>query len=196
MRIDGLQYANWSEKIFRQFREGGVDAIHPPVEGHVPRNHASGSFLFRRKYYNHMPARLVRRYVGREIFDSYFKFCVEREPVSKCISHYSMLVNSPDHNRRTKDLSWDDYVSQGKFPFDAKKYTDANGSLMVDQIVPYESLDESMFEIAQKLGFAFERLKAKAKSGFRKEIDVTPEQRRIIYDRFANSLKHTPFYKL
>ncbi|MGA8259749.1 MAG: membrane dipeptidase [Arenicellales bacterium] len=26
--IDGLQYANWSEKIFRQMREGGVDAVH------------------------------------------------------------------------------------------------------------------------------------------------------------------------
>ena len=25
-RIDNLQYANWSEKIFRQMREGGLDA--------------------------------------------------------------------------------------------------------------------------------------------------------------------------
>ena len=25
-RIDNLQYANWSEKIFREMREGGVDA--------------------------------------------------------------------------------------------------------------------------------------------------------------------------
>ncbi|MGX9352924.1 membrane dipeptidase [Shimia sp. W99] len=34
MRIDGLQYANWSEKIFRQLREGGVDAIHVTVAYH------------------------------------------------------------------------------------------------------------------------------------------------------------------
>ena len=26
--IDNLQYANWSEKIFRQMREGQVDAVH------------------------------------------------------------------------------------------------------------------------------------------------------------------------
>jgi len=26
--IDGLQYANWSEKIFREMRAGGVDAVH------------------------------------------------------------------------------------------------------------------------------------------------------------------------
>ena len=31
MIIDGLQYANWSEKIFRQMREGGVDAVHVTI---------------------------------------------------------------------------------------------------------------------------------------------------------------------
>ena len=34
MRIDGLQYANWSEKIFQQLRQGGVDAIHVTISYH------------------------------------------------------------------------------------------------------------------------------------------------------------------
>lgn len=34
LRIDGLQYANWSEKIFRQMREGGVDAVHVTIAYH------------------------------------------------------------------------------------------------------------------------------------------------------------------
>ncbi len=33
-RIDCLQYANWSKKIFTQFREGGVDAIHVTIAYH------------------------------------------------------------------------------------------------------------------------------------------------------------------
>jgi microsomal dipeptidase-like Zn-dependent dipeptidase len=33
-RIDGLQYANWSEKIFRQMREGCVDAVHVTIAYH------------------------------------------------------------------------------------------------------------------------------------------------------------------
>ncbi|MGI9409128.1 MAG: membrane dipeptidase [Hyphomicrobiaceae bacterium] len=33
-RIDGLQYANWSEKIFRQMRDGGVDAVHVTIAYH------------------------------------------------------------------------------------------------------------------------------------------------------------------
>lgn len=32
--IDGLQYANWSEKVFRQMREGGVDAVHATITYH------------------------------------------------------------------------------------------------------------------------------------------------------------------
>ena len=32
--IDGLQYANWSEKIFRQIRAGGVDAVHVTITYH------------------------------------------------------------------------------------------------------------------------------------------------------------------
>ncbi len=33
-RIDGLQYANWSEKIFRQIRDGGLDAVHVTIAYH------------------------------------------------------------------------------------------------------------------------------------------------------------------
>ena len=33
-RIDCLQYANWSEKIFRQMREGGLDAVHVTIAYH------------------------------------------------------------------------------------------------------------------------------------------------------------------
>lgn len=33
-RIDNLQYCNWSEKIFRQMREGGLDAVHVTIAYH------------------------------------------------------------------------------------------------------------------------------------------------------------------
>jgi len=33
-RIDALQYANWSEKIFRQMREGEMDAVHVTIAYH------------------------------------------------------------------------------------------------------------------------------------------------------------------
>lgn len=33
-RIDNLQYANWSEKVFRQMRVGGLDAVHVTIAYH------------------------------------------------------------------------------------------------------------------------------------------------------------------
>ncbi|MEL6792027.1 MAG: membrane dipeptidase [Pseudomonadota bacterium] len=33
-RIDNLQYANWSETIFREMREGGLDAVHVTIAYH------------------------------------------------------------------------------------------------------------------------------------------------------------------
>lgn len=33
-RIDNLQYCNWSEKIFREMREGGLDAVHVTIAYH------------------------------------------------------------------------------------------------------------------------------------------------------------------
>jgi membrane dipeptidase len=32
--IDGLQYANWSEQVFRQMRDSGVDAVHVTIAYH------------------------------------------------------------------------------------------------------------------------------------------------------------------
>ena len=32
--VDNLQYANWSEKIFRQMKEGGVSAVHATIAYH------------------------------------------------------------------------------------------------------------------------------------------------------------------
>ena len=37
--IDCLQYCNWSEKIFRQMREGGVDAVHATIAYHLSLIH-------------------------------------------------------------------------------------------------------------------------------------------------------------
>lgn len=34
MKVDGLQYANWSAKTFRQLRTGGVDAVHVAIAYH------------------------------------------------------------------------------------------------------------------------------------------------------------------
>lgn len=176
-----------------------VTPVIPPVEGHAPRNYRRAGLLRvldirRTYYYNHMPAELVRQRIGPEIFDSYFKFCVEREPVDKCISQYSMRKNSDDHRNKGQGLSWEDYVARGDFPRDGHRYMNAGGELMVDKIIRYENLHSELSAVAGQLGFELEGLKSQAKRGFRENnFTVTDAQRARIYDSFADSNRHTGY---
>ena len=167
--------------------------IYPSVEGHMAQNFIiKNKLLGSAECRNHMSGREIRKVVGGSIWDEYFKFCVEREPVSKVISHYSMLVNSPHHNKNTKDLSFDDYVSRGNFPVDTGKYTDKKGNLIVDKILSYEDLDNELTAVASQLGFSFELL-VNAKSGFRMDLNVTEKQSQIIYEAFSSSNQFTGY---
>src|ERR1041384_7251671 len=84
-------------------REDVLTPIDPPVEGHVPRNYEGFAypaldvlkppfgplsdlwhpFRRRKRFYHHMPARVIQKRVSPEIWKNYFKFCVERNPWDK-----------------------------------------------------------------------------------------------------------------
>ena len=167
--------------------------IYPKVEGHKPQNFIVKNKLFgKTELWNHMPAREVQKVVGKDVWNQYYKFCVEREPVSKVISHYSMLVNSPYHNKNTKNLSFAEYIERGEFPVDTAKYTDRKGNLIVDKILRYESLNDELRIVANSLGLEIV-LNAKEKAGFRIDLPVTEQQRRIIYAAFTSSNIYTGY---
>jgi hypothetical protein len=167
--------------------------IYPPVGGHKAQNYVIKNKLFgTTECRNHMTAREVRKVVGKSIWDNYFKFCVEREPVSKVISHYSMLVKSPYHNKNTKDLSFDEYMNRARFPIDTPKYTDKNGLLIVDKILKYEDLDKEFTAVASHLGFNIE-LTTKAKAGFRLDLQISNEYSEAIYEAFSSSNRFTGY---
>jgi Sulfotransferase family len=45
-------------------------------------------FSKRPDFYNHMPASEIRNKLGREIFDTYYRFCTMRNPFDKVVSHF------------------------------------------------------------------------------------------------------------
>lgn len=175
-----------------------VTPLSPPVPGHRPRNHLGpdGARLFS----NHMPATAIRDRLGAGRFDAMFRFCVERDPVDKCISHFHMLRNSALHNPDgAYRLTWREYVEDGRFPIDLDKYTerrDGRRRLLVDRVLRYDRLNTDLPALMDTLGIPGFALKTRAKSDYSRNIlirrdQVTAAERRRILEAFAPTLDAT-----
>ena len=111
--IKTAKTAGTSIEVFLSKQCGPSDVltpIEPRVEGHQPRNFLGSvnpipeilekpgkifsalrhSIISREKFYRHMPALEIQKRVPRDVWNSYFKFCVERNPWDKVLSHYHM----------------------------------------------------------------------------------------------------------
>lgn len=60
MRIDNLQYANWSEKIFRQMREGKVDAVHVTIAYHEMFRETVANFAQWNRWFEQYPDLIMK----------------------------------------------------------------------------------------------------------------------------------------
>lgn len=177
-----------------------VTKIIPPNPNHVARNFdADGGF----HYFNHMPASLIRE-LQPVPFVEFFKFCFERHPVDKCLSHFAMLKNSRHHNNPGNPNTWEEYLDRREFPVDTARYVDQsgapeNGRLIVDKIYRYEDLDEALSDISRRIGIPPEPLVVREKSGFREgvplfaEVMARPRERDVIFEAFESSLKFTSY---
>lgn len=192
--------AGTSIEVFLQnycSRKDIVTPIFPRNANHNPQNfkNSFGKQLF----YNHMPMSDIKFRVSKEFFNSAFKFCFERHPVDKCLSHFAMLLNSPDHKKYDSPRDWLIYLQERNFPIDTNKYTDGNGNLLVDCVYKYEDLSYAVADILQRLNIPNNLLNIFEKSGFRKGIptfyDVYNdiEQRRIIMEEFSETLKFVQY---
>jgi hypothetical protein len=188
-----------------------VTPIEPPVEGHQPRNYEGfinpvpeilerpgrlfsvlrHTITSREKFYRHMAASLVQKRVPDEVWNSYFKFCVERNPWDKVLSHYHMHAA-----REGGSLSLDEYLGRGRFPINYFRYTNHSGSkIIVDRVLRYENLVAELSEVFSELKVPFDgTLGVKAKSEYR--TDRKPyqqvfkdEQRRIVENAFAKEIE-------
>ena len=142
------------------------------------------------KYYNHIPARFVRNRVSSDVWNKYYKFCVERNPWDKSISHYSMLKQ-----RSGNSITFDDYLRNRNFCVNFPKYLDENNNIIVDKIIRYESLDDELNTVFSNLDIPFSgTLEIKAKSEYRKDKrhyhDIyTDKQAEVIARAFEREIK-------
>ena len=176
--------AGTSIEVFLSPRCGEEDIVtplEPPEPGHRPRNFRGLSnpftaaarrepwlrtakrFATATRYYNHMPAALVRERVGATVWGEYLTFCVERNPWDKVVSMWHM-----ERSRSGSDLTLRDYLAAGRrLPLNEPLYTDGSGTVIVDEILRYEQLDEELARVFGRLGVPFPgSLTVRTKAGY------------------------------
>ena len=65
--IDGLQYANWSEKIFREMRAGGVDAVHVTISYHENFRETVLNFEVWNRWFERFPELIFQGFTGDDV---------------------------------------------------------------------------------------------------------------------------------
>lgn len=196
--------AGTSIEVFLDRYCGGKDILTPfafPEENHKPRNYKgifnpfpdikdnysskksftlteSGSilkdFFTFQKFYHHIPAYMIKNRISEEVWNSYYKFTVERNPWEKVISGWFYYCNS-----YKKDLNLEQYLrfckdrierrnrGTGVCPYNYPNYSDpTTGKILVDRCVRYENLQNEFKEVLDKLGIiSSEGLNIYAKKG-------------------------------
>jgi hypothetical protein len=212
--IKTAKTAGTSIEVFLSKQCGSTDVvtpIFPPVAGHQSRNYKGfvnpipaivrrphkivsalqSAFINRDKFYDHMPATLVQKRVPAQVWNSYFKFCVERNPWDKVLSHYHMHAA-----RAGGSLSLDEYFARGRFPINYLRYTDdSSAKIIVDRVLHYENLLAELSEVLSQLNVPFDgTLGVEAKSEYRSDrrpyqLVFNDEQRRLVENAFAGEIE-------
>lgn len=124
--------------------------------------------MFKKKkaeFYNHVPAVKIKKWVGEKIWNSYFKFCFERNPWDKAISQYYFFCET-----NNLQLSMQEHLSI----FNPERLSNFSiysikGRVAVDYIGRYEKLAEEIKFISEKIGVAEELFLPRAKTTYRKD---------------------------
>ena len=99
-------------------------------------------------YYEHMPAWRLRKYVGEEVWNSYYKFTFERNPWDRQVSWYSFKTRNvdprPDFKRFNRSIR--------KAWVDNYDLYSIDGEVALDFVGKYEELEESFAEVLDRIG--------------------------------------------
>lgn len=185
--VKNKKTAGTSLEVFLSSHCSESDIVTPfnlAESSHIPRNFDS--------YYDHISAHEIRAKNLSSCWDSYFKFCVERNPWDKVISHFHFRKGK----HRRPNLSLDEYLLENDFPINYERYTEPGhpSQIIVDQVLRYEHLNEDLALVFSRLGVPFSgSLDVKAKSEYRMDRrpyrDVyTPEQASLVGNIFHQEL--------
>ena len=142
-----------------------------------------------KKFNSHITATHIKRRIPEQIWNSYYKFTVDRNPWDKVLSHYHFVRQR--YKRFNDDISFDEYLEKSELPYNYMIYTDDARNLMVDRVVKYENLNEELGDVFSSLGVPYEgSLNVFEKSHYRQKKEnyqqsYNKAQMNLVADRFS-----------
>ena len=150
----------------KEFANRSAQNYHIPINRRSISHFVKSIALHKRiRYYNHMPAQDVRYLVKKEIWDSYYKFTVERNPFDKMVSLYFWKKGDQKFGN-----TYDFLTKGGLNNFLSYDIYAINGVVAVDKVYDYGDLDTMCRDLTTKfqLSEPLEMPNYKAKSVTRK----------------------------
>lgn len=123
-----------------------------PLRQHNFRELAAAVIGRRKRFYNHIPGLEVRNLIGDEVWNSYYKFCFQRNPFDRVISLYYWCYKTEPRPTLTEFLESPQVsllTTRG-----LSLYTDNEGNVVVNNVGRYESLAQDLENIRRQIGIA------------------------------------------
>lgn len=130
---------------------------------------------------NHMSAVHIRRQLGEDVWQQYFKFCVVRNPFDKLVSAFHFFNHNGQSgpgkpvadmalNGKLKDR-FREWLSTAQRYYDGNKYL-IDGRICVDYFIRYEDLMGGMRHVCQTLDIPFQPEQMRRLKGGYRPADV------------------------
>ena len=137
--------------------------------------------------YAHMGARRVIKVIGRETWDDYFTFAVERNPFDVVASSWRYSARKPSFTK-----TFAEFVRTprrlDRLALNERLYR-MGGEVVVDQVYLYEELPAAVADISSRLGLDLDLPHAKQGSGPHYRELYGPGDAEIVAERFKKTIR-------
>lgn len=140
-------------------------------------------------FYNHMPAKEIKRLIGDEAWNNSFKFTIERNPWDRQVSLYHW-----HHRNNDSKPSFDMFIRSPLYRKLSPNFDTyaIDGTVAADYVCRYETLEEDLAVVLKQIGIDAKIDLPKAKAGYRSERAwrdyYTPKTRDIVGQWYAREI--------